>query len=119
LVLPWLAIAIAAVALPWGYYLLVVGGSFSDALLPKALWDALWPILIGGVLTVALRRWKSLLPRIPPGDMLVFGERAMPAVSAFGAAMEGFDLRLRQWPVAGVLFLVLTIVLVGAMLAGR
>jgi len=119
LVLPWLTIAIAAIALPWSYYLLVVGGSFSEALVPKALWDGLWPILIGGALAVALRRWQSSLPHIPPGDVLVFGERAMPVVSAFGVAMEGFDLRLRRWPVAGVLFLVLTMVLVGAMLAGR
>jgi formate hydrogenlyase subunit 3/multisubunit Na+/H+ antiporter MnhD subunit len=119
LVLPWLAIAFAAVALPWALYPRIVGGSFHDVLAPKELWAAVWPILIGGLLAVGLRRWGNLLPRVPAGDVLVFGERAVPAARNLSAAMERLDGCLREWPVAGVLFLVITIILVGTLFTGH
>jgi multicomponent Na+:H+ antiporter subunit A len=119
LVLPWLAIALASFVLPWALYPRIADGSLHDALAPKALWAALWPVLIGGLLTIALRRWGYLLPRVPEGDVLVLGESATGAARSVGAAMENIDRHLRQWPVAGVLFLLLAIVFVGTILAGR
>jgi len=119
LVLPWLAIAFAAVILPWALYPRIVGGSFHDVLAPKVLWSALWPVLIGGLLSVGLGRYAHQLPRIPAGDALVIAESAMPAALDLAAIVEGFDRRLREWPVASLLLLALTIVLVGAMFAGR
>jgi formate hydrogenlyase subunit 3/multisubunit Na+/H+ antiporter MnhD subunit len=113
LVVPWLAIAFAAVALPWALYPRIVGGSFYDALAPKELWAALWPVLVGGLLSVGLRRRANWLPRIPAGDVLIFAERTTPAARNLAAAMEGIDRRLSEWPVAGVLFVALTIVLIG------
>ena len=68
---------------------------------------------------MALRRWGQLLPRVPAGDVLVFGRGATDAARDVGVAMERLDRRLSQWPVAGVLFLVLTAVLVGTMLVGH
>jgi hypothetical protein len=115
----WLAIAFAAVVLPWALYPRIVGGSFHDALGLKELWSAFWPVLIGGLLSVGLGRYAHKLPRIPAGDVLVIAESAMPAARNLAAAMEGFDRRLREWPVASLLLLALTIVLVGAMFAGR
>ena len=116
---PWLVVAFAAVALPWALYPRIVGGSFHDALAAKQLWAALWPVLIGGLLSIVLRQYRQWLPQVPAGDMLVYAERATPAARDVGAAMEGFDGYLREWPVAGVLFLAVTIALVGAMFAGR
>ena len=52
LVVPWLAIACAAVAVPWLLYPRIAGGTLHDALAPKELWAAFWPALIGGFLTV-------------------------------------------------------------------
>ncbi len=119
LILPWLAIAFSAVALPWALYPRVADGSLYDALAPKELWAALWPILIGGLLAIALRRWGYLLPRVPAGDVLVWGNDPTRAVYRLGTAMEGIDTSLRQWPVAGLLLLVLTVVLAATMLAAR
>ena len=119
LVVPWLAIVCAAVAVPWLLYPRIAGGTLHDALAPKELWAAFWPVLIGGFLTVGLRRWWHLLPRIPAGDVLVFGKPATYAANNLGAAMESIDWHLRQWPVAGVVLLVVTIILAGTVLAGR
>ena len=119
LVVPWLAIAIAAVVLPWALYPRIVGGSFHDVLAPKELWAALWPVLIGGLLSVGLWRAANWLPRIPAGDVLVFAERATPAAHDLAVAMEELDRRLREWPVAGVLFVALTIVLIGTLFVGH
>ena len=58
LVVPWLAIAFASVALPWALYPAIAGASFRDALAPRVLWEALWPVLVGALLAV-LRRWGA------------------------------------------------------------
>ena len=42
----------------------------------------------------------------------------MRAVGRAGTAIESIDRPLRQWPVAGLLFIALTIVLALAMLGG-
>ena len=119
LIAPWLAIAMAAVVFPWALYPRIVGGSFYDALAPKELWAAFWPVLIGGLLSVCLWRCTNWLPRIPAGDVLVCAERAKPAARDLAAAMEGLDRRLREWPVAGVMFVALTMVLIGTLFAGH
>lgn len=118
-VLPWLVIAGAAIALPWALYSRSTGGSLHDALAPKELWAAFWPVFVGGLLSVGLWRWGPRLPRVPAGDVLVFGKGATEVGRDVGVAMEDIDRRLCQWPVAGVLFLVLTAVLVGTMLVGH
>jgi multicomponent Na+:H+ antiporter subunit A len=116
LVLPWLVIAFAGVALPWALYSRITGGSLQEALAPKELWAALWPVLTGGLLSVGLRRWEDRLPRVPAGDVLVLFKGAIGVAENFGAPMEDIDRRLRQWSVAGVLFLILTVLLAGTML---
>jgi formate hydrogenlyase subunit 3/multisubunit Na+/H+ antiporter MnhD subunit len=124
LILPWLAIAVAAVLVPWGLYWGLypdIGhASWHDALASKELWAALWPVLVGALLSIALLRWGHSLPLIPEGDVLVVEERAAArAFRRLAAAMQQIDWHLRQWPVAGTVFLVLTIVLIGTLLAGR
>jgi multicomponent Na+:H+ antiporter subunit A len=117
LVVPWLAIALAAVAVPWALYPAVAGASFHDALAPRALWEALWPVLVGGLLAVALRRWARFVPRVPEGDVLAVGVRAARASNHLSASMERMDEQLRRWPAAGVCFLALTVLLVATLLA--
>ena len=119
LMLPWLAIAIASVALPWALYPAIAGVPWYDALLPTALWDGLWPVLIGGLLSVGLWRYERLLPRIPEGDVLAASGVALRGAQGVGIAMERINGHLCQWPVAGVLFLGLTIVLTGTLIFGR
>jgi formate hydrogenlyase subunit 3/multisubunit Na+/H+ antiporter MnhD subunit len=112
----WLVTAVASVAIPWALYLIGMG-SFSEALAPAALWAAVWPILLGAVLALALLRWGPL-PRLPEGDIVVFASGAEPAARTCGEAFLRLDGILRQWPVASVLLLVLVLLLGATLLAG-
>ena len=62
---------------------------------------------------------QTIKERTRAEHALVFGKGATDVARDVGTAMEGLDRRLCQWPVAGVLFLVLTAVLVGTMLVGH
>jgi formate hydrogenlyase subunit 3/multisubunit Na+/H+ antiporter MnhD subunit len=117
IVLSWLIIAFAAVAVPWVLYPTTVSGSLLAALAPRTLWAALWPVLIGGVLAIGLRRWRSRLPRVPAGDVVVIGERSIRAIITWGEVIERADQYLRQWSVACLLLLTFLVILGTAMLA--
>jgi formate hydrogenlyase subunit 3/multisubunit Na+/H+ antiporter MnhD subunit len=117
-VVPWLAVAVAAVAVPWALFPAVGAGTFLQVLAPKILWASLWPVLIGGVLALLLWRWEDRLPRIPAGDIVVGGEAAMRSIRPWGERIERFDAWLRRWPVASLLLLLLVIVLTVAMMTG-
>ncbi len=119
IVLPWLAAALASVAIPWALFLTAGSGTLSEALAPATLWAAIWPVLAGGVLAIGLRRWGRWLPRLPEGDVVVLAEGATGAARASGEALERADVLLRQWPVAGVVLLALAVILGAAMLAGH
>ncbi len=113
---PWLAMAFAAVAVPWALFLTLGVGTLADALAPAALWAALWPVLLGAVLAVGLRRFGHYLPRVPEGDVVVVSESLTRASVALGAALERADGVLRQWPVAGISLLALAVILGAVML---
>ena len=118
LVAPWLAMAVASIMVPWIMYPFAGIGSLSDALAPAALWKVLWPVLLGGVLAVGLRRWGHRLPRIPEGDVVVASGVVARAAAACGAALERADSLLRQWAIASLSLLMVAILLAMAMLAG-
>jgi multicomponent Na+:H+ antiporter subunit A len=114
---PWLVLAFAAVAVPWILYPTAESRSLLAAVAPATLWEALWPVLIGGLLAVGLRRWEDRLPLVPEGDIVVAGETAMRVTVTWGEAIERADLYLRQWPVACLSLLTLLTFLGTAMLA--
>ena len=118
LMVPWLVTAVAAVLVPWLLYTLAMGGSPLAAIAPDELWKAAWPILIGGGLALALHRWGRHLPAVPEGDVVEPGLRVAAAVSAWFACFERLDGWVREWPVAGLMLLVITVMLGGLMLAG-
>ena len=115
LVWPWLAMALASVVIPWLLYP-AIGGDIADALTPATVLEALWPALSGAALALGLWLWGHRLPRIPEGDIIVAGEAAFDASTAFGAAFERMDLRLRQWPAAGLSLLAVALILAAAVL---
>jgi formate hydrogenlyase subunit 3/multisubunit Na+/H+ antiporter MnhD subunit len=115
LVWPWLAMALASVFAPWLMYP-AISGDIAEALTPATVLEALWPVLSGAALAVGLWLWGRRLPRVPEGDMIVAGEAAFHASTAFGAAFERMDLRLRQWPAAGLSFLAVALILAAAAL---
>ena len=118
LTLPWLAMVVASLAVPWLLYP-ATGGNVADALTPAALKEAFWPVLAGAALAPGLWLWGHRLPRVPAGDIVVAQEAAFRATYALGAALERMDLRLRQWPAAALSLLAIAIVLGATMLTRR
>jgi hypothetical protein len=138
LVLPWLALAlaVAAVVVPWGLHLGVMGGTLGYALAPAALWSGLWPVLLGGVLALLLRRMP--LPAVPEGDILLPAGRVLRAVlraaaavplphrphlrsraASFGGVLATADATLRRWPAAALSLLAVSLLVALALAAGR
>lgn len=119
LIWPWLAIAFAAVAIPWLLYPMANSGTRLEALAPGEVWAGLWPVLLGAVFAVGLWRSGRRLPRVPEGDIVVAGEAAVRAAATWSEAIEQADSWLRQWPVASSSLVVVAILLGAAMLAWR
>lgn len=117
LAVPWAGIALASLALPWALFAPVTGLSPADLFGAAAVWKAMWPLLLGGVLFLALRRWGARMPVLPEGDVVVIAEAARPAVARLGNAIERADGALRQWPVA-VGLLAFIVLALAAALAG-
>lgn len=99
---------LAALALACGSLLLglvhwygglpVPGEPLSSPLSLDAAWKALWPLLAGAGVAWVFGRWGDRSPRI-------------------GGAIESIDDALRQWPVAGISLLLLTVMFGAAMYA--
>src|SRR5262249_60474736 len=107
---------VAAVEVPWALFPAAGSGSSFQALAPGVLWAALWPIVVGGVLALALWRWADRLPRVPEGDVVVLGETVMRTIIPWSEAIERADGCLRRWPVASLSLLSVVVILSGAML---
>ena len=116
LTLPWLAMTLASLLIPWLLYP-ATGGTVADALTLSALKEALWPVLAGAALGPGLWLWGKRLPRVPVGDIVVAQEAAFRASYPLGAAFERMDLRLRQWPAAGLSLLTVALILAAAVSA--
>lgn len=118
--LPWWLMALAALLLPWLLLPWLGLGSaqtwLAQSLIPAAFWKALWPLLLGTVAALALWRWGERLPRLPPGDILIWTAPLTRLISAIGAGVEALDRGLRQWPVAGLALLILSLLFWGGAL---
>jgi multicomponent Na+:H+ antiporter subunit A len=119
LALPWLAMAFAALVLPWVLYAALPIGDPASALTTKALWATLWPVLVGGVLLYLLARVDTKLPRIPQGDIAVVIDGALRRTSAVGIALVRVDGVLRGWPVASALLAAIAVALAAALAGVR
>jgi hypothetical protein len=112
LVRSWPWAAVGALLLP--YLLFPFVGAFGHNLSFSKLWDALWPILVGGLLAAGLAGVAHRLPRIPTGDTIVAGEAAFDRTLSAGALFAWVDTAFRRWPAAGLALLAITLALVYA-----
>jgi formate hydrogenlyase subunit 3/multisubunit Na+/H+ antiporter MnhD subunit len=119
LALPWAAVAVASIAVPWALFSTTGAGTAGQALPPAALWSGLWPVGLGAALGLSLARWERLLPRVPEGDVAVLAERATLAASACGGPLERIETVFRDWPTAALSFLAVTLLLAGALALPR
>ena len=110
--------ALASVAVPWLFYP-YAGGDVADALGPAALFDALWPVLIGAALALALRHWGDRLPLVPAGVIVGGLETGVRNRYVIGTGLERADGQLRQWPAAGLSLLAIAVALGAATLFGH
>jgi formate hydrogenlyase subunit 3/multisubunit Na+/H+ antiporter MnhD subunit len=117
LLLPWLGLAAAAVAVPWALYARLGLGDPLSVLAGDALWSALLPVLLGAAGFLALRRWGGRLPVVPEGDVLALALPAARAASLLGAAVGRVEAALRAWPLSGLVPLVLAAAFAAALLA--
>lgn len=76
LALPWQAMALASIVVPWLLYPFA-GSDVADALTPNVLFDALWPVLVGAALALALRRW-GIACRLSPRRHCRSGRESLP-----------------------------------------
>ena len=113
----WVALAAAALLVPW-LMAPAVGGA-ADALALNKLTDAIWPLLVGAALAAGLWAMENQLPRIPAGDIVVAEEAAFRASLPLGAAFERADRGLREWPAAGLALLMVALALAAAGYASR
>ncbi|AFL73386.1 complex I subunit 5 family protein [Thiocystis violascens] len=84
----------------------------------RKVWGDVWPILVVGLLVLGMLPW-------PDRQADASGRLAATTASvtghwtaALGAILERADRGLRQWPVAGLLLLILTLGLAGTLLTG-
>ncbi|MEJ7929911.1 complex I subunit 5 family protein [Ramlibacter sp. AN1015] len=136
MLLPWVVLVVAALAVPWGLAPRLAPSAVAYALEPASLVDAAWPLLLALALAYAAARWPLNRPQVPVGDVAAWVDArlgtlrersqapavepgagdavAMPALSWMAGA-HGAAERLTAWSVAvaalGLLALLLGLVL--------
>ncbi|MGH7212262.1 MAG: hypothetical protein ACREF1_12475, partial [Acetobacteraceae bacterium] len=87
------------IAIPWTLYP-VTGGSRAAALTPAALWDSLWPVLLGAALSALLFGLRSRTPRAQDDDGARTGDAFLRLATNCGAVLERIEGDVRQWSAA-------------------
>jgi hypothetical protein len=118
LIIPWFGLVVAAVAVPWATFSFGGIHSLGEVLTPSALWKVFWPLLVGGLLALALRRWRAHVPAVPNGDVVVLAGKFAKTAGALGVGCGVLDGLLRRWQVA-VTLLVFAIILLAVALGCR
>jgi formate hydrogenlyase subunit 3/multisubunit Na+/H+ antiporter MnhD subunit len=111
LLAPWLALAAAAVVLPW---MLFPGDPLAAVLDPASM----PPVLTGATIALMLPGFEARLPRVPEGDIIQPLRRLARPARALGAGIAAVEAALRAWPAAGVSLLLLGAAVLGAVLLG-
>lgn len=107
----WFGMALASLALPWTLYLSIPLDTLWNAIAPTALWSALWPVLVGVGLAIALNGIRARVPHVRAGD---FGAAFISPGEAGGIAVarlfERVDAFVRRWSVSCITLLLILLV---------
>uniref|UniRef100_UPI002FCC3DAC complex I subunit 5 family protein n=1 Tax=Bosea sp. (in: a-proteobacteria) TaxID=1871050 RepID=UPI002FCC3DAC len=115
-VVPWLLVAAASLVIPWSLYPAISGETVGSLLQPDALWKLAWPMLLGALALLLVRRLTRLPGAIPEGDIIVLAEAGTPMIARLAAGIQQADAHLRRWAVAGLWLMALAILLGGALM---
>ncbi|MFG1360602.1 complex I subunit 5 family protein [Xanthobacter pseudotagetidis] len=118
IILPTLALAALALAVPFVLFGPVTGLPLAAAFSADALAKGLWPVALGLALA-GLLAWRSWpLPEVPAGDIL----HAMGPLKALWRGISGLavaaDGQLRRWPVAAAALIAMAALLAAATAGG-
>ena len=114
LTLPWLVMVFAAIVVPWALSPSAIPGQPSDLFDPSNLWDAIWPILIGGAVAIGWG-YRPQKPRLPSKGIDLIAN----AIDTCASAFERTEAILRHWQAAGISLLAITVLLAAVIASGR
>lgn len=109
LLLSWLAGAVMCLVFPWLVFT-SAGLTLPEIIAPSAIWKTLWPVAVGVVAAMVLRRVR--LREIAPGDIHSFAGVVLPAVRALSGGIARFEAVFCRWTVACSLVVLLAVVFV-------
>ncbi len=104
--------------LPWHAYLPIYAQALSNPLTFAALSSALWPIMAGGVIAALIGR-GVIRPSGIPGVVVALADRSQHAALVVTNGVMRIDDGLRQWPIAVLALLAVTVAFGIAMGTGR
>lgn len=119
LLLSWAIVGLASLLVPWVLFGNVTRYTFPDAVTAGALWGAAWPVALGALLAVLVKRSQDRFPAIPEGDIVVFYEKLGQLGDSIGALIAQAERSLRKWPEAVLGLLALAILLSAALQFAR
>jgi formate hydrogenlyase subunit 3/multisubunit Na+/H+ antiporter MnhD subunit len=109
----WLVAVVAATLLQWGLFAAVTGVSVSYALKPTVIFDLLWPVGVGAVLSWAMATAGTQFPRLPPGDIGAKGQAVMERnASRIASLTTRLEFRAHQWSISSLVLAMALIVFV-------
>jgi NADH:ubiquinone oxidoreductase subunit 5 (subunit L)/multisubunit Na+/H+ antiporter MnhA subunit len=98
------ALARALVSLllgPWHTYLPFPEKTLINPPALETLWSLLWPILVGGGMTILIGHWQLRFPGLP-NALVASVDRARRAALVLVGGTVAVDATLRRWPAAGL-----------------
>jgi len=134
-VLPWAALSVFAIVIPWALFGDLAPLPREDALQWANLWAGFWPLLLVGFAWAIIIRYPRLPPfALPPGDIVVVAEtllRSLGRVSRASASLiiakgwrvravplksmirvlDSVERRFSQWRVAAALTVIVALIL--------
>ncbi len=116
LLVPWLATAFFAIAIPWLSLSLTDAIPISEVNSIADLWSAIWPILIGGGLVALWLNQKRQPREIDVASAADIIRRVMTICTS---TVERAEAILRQWQAGSISLLAVTTVLIVIIATGR
>ncbi len=116
LLVPWLATAFFAIAIPWLSLSLTDAIPISDVNSIADLWSAIWPILIGSGLVALWLNQKRQPREIDVASAADIFRRVMTICAS---TVERAEAILRQWQAGSISLLAVTTVLIVIIATGR